>query len=272
VRVVTWNLRRATRASRVWDVLTGLNPDLALLQEVSSIPSTFSDLFDIKTARTIGRNGRLLTSGTAVCVKGRISGNLPLSSEHDWVNQELKRFEGNFLSGIVRLRALPAVNVVSAYSPAWPVDTSRYPDVDITPVKLKQNPKVWPTEVLWSALKNADLTSRPWIVGGDLNISETFDLTFGKGNREILDRMDALGFTECLRKHQGKLTPTFRNTHGGRVVHQIDHLFVSEALYSTLETCKVGDASVIFEESLSDHLPIVADFNELSLAAMYDNG
>lgn len=263
MRVITWNMRRATETSVAWKILTDLNPDIALLQEVSNIPKDIKELFDIKFHKAVGKNGKPQQFGTVVLVKGKIINELPLSSEYDWVNRELEYFAGNLVSCTVHPTGYPMLNIVSAYSPAWPIDTSKYPDIDITTVKLKQNPKLWVTEVLWSALKNANLVDMPWIVSGDLNISETFDLTFGSGNREILDRMETLGFTECLRKYKGKLTPTFRSPRNGKTVHQIDHLFATDSLYSTLKNCTTGDESIIFGESISDHLPIIADFKDI---------
>jgi len=76
--------------------------------------------------------------------------------------------------------------------------------VDVSPVKLKLNPKVWPTEIIWSALKNTISNNEEWIVGGDYNISETFDKEWqdrngvkfairSSGNKEILDRMYEVG-------------------------------------------------------------------------------
>lgn len=73
------------------------------------------------------------------------------------------------------------------------------------------------------------------------------------------DRLDP----DCLRMFKGKLTPTFRNPSGGKVIHQIDHFYVTPMLLSRLTRCDVGPAERGFESSpmLSDHLPIVADFN-----------
>jgi len=82
-----------------------------------------------------------------------------------------------------------------------------------------------------------------------------------RGNREILDRMEALGFVECLRSAQGRLVPTFRNPRDGRVIHQMDHLFVCRSLAAQLVSCDARHHAVVFERSLSDHLPIVADFS-----------
>jgi exonuclease III len=112
-----------------------------------------------------------------------------------------------------------------------------------------------------------------WVVVGDFNSSETFDREWqnrnGKrfsvrrsGDGEMLRRMRGLGFTESLRKsEQDPIIPTFRQSRG-TIRHQIDHLFVSNNLIPVLEGCKVGDEATILGKSLSDHLPIIADFTE----------
>ena len=79
-------------------------------------------------------------------------------------------------------------------------------------------------------------------------------------HQEYLDRMATLGMVECLASFQGRLTPTFRNPRGGRVIHQIDHLFASSKLAEQLRWCEVPPAEDFFQRGLSDHLPIIADF------------
>jgi len=155
------------------------------------------------------------------------------------------------------------MTVVNVYSPAWPVDRSRLSGVDVGPVRLKLNRDVWVADLLWASLSPSFLQSSEYlVVGGDFNLSETFDAWKGgaRGNREYLDRMIALGFAECLRGTTDRLTPTFRNPRGGAVVHQMDHLFVNQQLRMKMTSCTTGDPGVVFGESLSDHLPIVADF------------
>lgn len=151
---------------------------------------------------------------------------------------------------------------------------ARRRDIDVSEVKLAHNPDVWLTEVLWASLLNAqdDSDESPWIVGGDLNASETFDAwrKEGRGNRQLLDRMIELGLVEVLRHSQGALVPTFKNTTGGAIKHQMDHLFVSQSLAGQLVTCMVGEHDRVFGKSLSDHLPIVADFHRAKVAGTTD--
>jgi exonuclease III len=262
MRIVSWNLRRANELSPAWKILANLNPDIALLQEVSSIPQNIKNIFTdgIKFRKTISKNGKPQQFGTAIFTKGKILDELILSSEYEWVNRELNNFRGNLLSYTVQILKYVKFNIVSVHSPAWRIITSQYKDTEVEKIKLKQNSNLWVTEILWSALKNANLNETNWIVGGDLNCSETFDLTFSSGNREILDRLEELGFIECLKSYNGKLTPTFKNPRDGKVIHQIDHLFVTKSLFSKLINCTVGDESIIFGGSVSDHLPIIADF------------
>jgi endonuclease/exonuclease/phosphatase family metal-dependent hydrolase len=70
-----------------------------------------------------------------------------------------------------------------------------------------------------------------------------------------------------LREAQGKLTPTFRNIDGGDVKAQIDHVFVSPGLAVSLLDCRTGPPDEVFGCSLSDHLPIIADFKQASGAS-----
>jgi len=274
MRIVTWNIKRASRTSEVWKFLTELDPDVALLQEVADIPDSVRSSFAIRFRTAIKRRGQPQRFGTAIFVKGTIIDDVPLSSPYEWVNAELQYFSGNLVGCSVKPDGHPTVNAVSAYSPPWPVDRVRISGIDVSSVKLTQNPDVWVTDLLWAALKNAKLSGdQRWVVGGDLNSSETFDATWGSGNAEFLKRMNNLGLTECLRAHNRKLIPTFKNSKDGGVIHQIDHLFVTRNLYECITNCVPGEQEVVFGRSLSDHLPIIADFSEgLSVEAPAGNG
>ena len=71
-RVVMWNCRRATAESRVWDYLLRLEPDVALLQEVGSIPDSIRFRFAIDSDCAMGRNGSPSRVRTAILVKGYV--------------------------------------------------------------------------------------------------------------------------------------------------------------------------------------------------------
>ena len=181
-----------------------------------------------------------------------------------WVNDELNRLGGFVVAGQASVLGAATV-VVSVHSPAWYLDRPRLGLVDVGDVRLTQNADVWGADLVLAAIRPFVAGSRQVLVGGDFNLSTTFDARrrSGRGNQEYLDRMAALGLVECLASFQGRLTPTFRNTTGSGVVHQIDHLFASPSLAAQLRRCEVPPADDFFQQELSDHLPIIADFNGL---------
>ena len=261
IRIVSWNIRRANKKNTLlWNKIFSFNADILLLQEVTSFPKQIYDIYKIKARKAVTKNGNIQRFHTAVLVKHEIDAEIKLFSKLDWVNKELTFFNGNLVACRVNLNN-KYFNIISVYSPAWPVKMSKIKQFDISQVKLENNPDVWCTEILWDALKNVmPLNKLPWIVGGDFNSSPTFDMTFGSGNQEIIDRMYSLGFKECLKEYNGKLTPTFKNPKGGKIIHQIDHLYTSNDIFKNLKYCNVIDQQEIFQKSLSDHLPIVANF------------
>jgi exonuclease III len=262
--ILSWNVRRAKQESQVWEIISLLDPDIITLQEVISIPEFIKDRYSINSKTAIKKNGVAQNFSTVILAKGTIT-DISLKSQFDWVNKELEFFKGNLVGSLVEIPEQLPINVISVYSPAWPVDDERLKNIDVSNIKLKQNPKVWCTEILWAALKNIKtIKDELWIVAGDFNSSVTFDYMWKegpRGNQEIIDRLNVLGLTECLKSYNGVLTPTFRNPRGGKVIHQLDHMYVTRCLDSGLLKSYVGDSLSIFEDSISDHLPIISEFD-----------
>jgi endonuclease/exonuclease/phosphatase family metal-dependent hydrolase len=246
----------------VWELLRELAPDIALLQEVTGVPEWVRSTYDIRTATPPTKDDRPQRFQSVLLVRGRIGPPVHFRSTIAWLNDELERFTPNLMTYRVEPDQLPPLNAACVYSPAWPVSRTRLEGFDVTGVKLTQNPDVWVSDLLVSALREATAPP-PWIVAGDFNACETFDCWKGgpRGNREWLDRMADLGLTECLRHSRGELTPTFRRP-GKALAHcQIDHLFVSAELATHLVGCGVAPPERIYAQGLSDHLPIIAEFD-----------
>lgn len=262
LRVVSWNVQSAKKEKDlVWDKVLSLNADLLLLQDVISFPQKILEIYEVKQRKATKKNGSDQNFQTSILVKHEICSEIKLFSKHDWVNKELDFFKGNLIAYKIRFEKI-YINVISVYSPAWKINRDRLEGIDISEVKLENNSDLWCTEILRDALKNnIPVDNNLWIIGGDLNASPTFDKTFSSGNQEILDRFNSLGLTECLKEYNGKLIPTFKNTNGGKVIHQMDHLFASDKLFANLIDCNIVDQDEIFENKLSDHLPIIANFN-----------
>lgn len=265
MRVVTWNVNRATERRACWEHLLNLAPDVVVLQEVCRIPISIASQFIVRCTRPITRAGKDQMFQNMLLVRGAIDSDISLPASHDWVAKELQRFSGNLFANRIRLHSGESLNVIAVYSPAWPVDPSRLVGKQTQGIQLEQNQNVWVTDLLWDALRNLlPTTSADWVIAGDFNLSETFDAWSSRprGNREYLDRLARLELTECLRAHQGKLTPTFIHPRKS-ITDQIDHLFVTPGLRARLRCCHTSPAEKIFSgptPRLSDHLPIIADF------------
>jgi exonuclease III len=275
MRVISWNMRRAGNSHPAWDVLLDMNPDIALLQEIGEMPQAVEIKYKKISKFAAKKQGGDQNFSTAVLFKGDIVEEISLSSKLEWVNPILKFFEGNFIGCIVQLKAFDKpINVFSIYSPAWSVDQSsmnnQIDGVDLSNIQLKENPMLWPTEIIWLALKEKIVKDSHWIVGGDYNSSPRFDERKAdgslfpplyRGTTEVLQRMKDLGFSECLATFNGKSIPTYKNNRSKRVEDQLDHLFATQIFTENLIDCRVGDKN-IFEENISDHLPIIADFGD----------
>lgn len=77
--------------------------------------------------------------------------------------------------------------------------------------------------------------------------------------------MCQLGFVETVRYLNGGPVPTWRAPQkNAPLKHQLDHLYVSGTLRDRLQRAWVCDQDVIFDKGLSDHLPIIAEFDSPS--------
>lgn len=234
-----------------------------MLQEVIALPRDIKTRYNCIAKLATKKNGTAQLFSNVILAKGEIRDGITLVSHQEWVNDIYRRFGGNILSCTVGLPVYGQCNVISFHSPAWPIKIDE--GIDFSEIKLKLNPELWLTEILWALLRDQSTsTNKRWIVGGDFNSSETFDYMWKggpRGNLEIINRMNGLELKECLRSYNRQLVPTFKNASNGRIIHQIDHLYVSTSIYDRLRNCYVGDSAEIFDKQLSDHLPIVADFN-----------
>jgi exonuclease III len=263
MRIISWNVRRAQAASPVWKFLLDCAPDVALPEEVGGWPEAIANQYSHRAEFPMRPNGASQNFQTMILVRGSLRAPVSLGASAGWVNAELDRFGGNLVASELTPGTGQALNAVSVYSPAWPVDASRLTGIDVSDVRLTQNADVWVADLLRAALRQRQpMADDAWVAAGDFNLSETFDLWLGgpRGNREYLDGTADLGLVECLRASKGSLTPTFRNTDKRTVKHQIDHLFVTRALSHRLTSCDTGPQEIIFGGNLSDHLPIIADF------------
>lgn len=255
LKAITWNTRRIYPNNiEFWKYFNKINPDIALLQEVKELP--LLNEYTSYSVFPLTRHNTLQKFQTVILVKGKILEDIELKTNKEWVNQLLDKYKGNIVAKKVLVRD-KEINLINVYSPAWPIQVS--PDIGVSDVKLKNNDHLWLADILRYALRDINQNDN-WIIGGDFNLSETFDYPVNRGNKEYLDGMKELGFTECLTTYNGRLIPTFKNPADKRIDHQIDHLFVSEVLKTKVTDCRVGE-HFVFEKNMSDHLPIIVEFS-----------
>jgi hypothetical protein len=234
------------------------------LQEVCSFPGWIAEEYQLAQRHPVRKTGTPQIFTNLIGVRGQISREVTLRSDREWIDCELKRFSGNLFGAELTMPGLiDQLNAVVVYSPAWPIARDRLDNVDLSDVKLQQNKDLWVSDILRTALMEAGAGSGDhWIVAGDFNMCETFDQWRGgpRGNREYLDRLLELGLVDCLRHSRGALTPTFRTIRSQKMTAQLDYIFVTDGLLSRQAACFTGPKNLI-ETGISDHLPVIADFD-----------
>ena len=266
MRVLTWNVNRASvTRSGVWERLEQENADIVLLQEVTQIPDSILRLYggNVHSVHPKFFDGRNARFRTAVLTKWAMNRKPYLVSELDWVNRIHDERYGWILGCEVIDDAGSRFRVISVHAPAFHVPWKHLQGADVSAIKLKNNPRLWFTEILWSLLQNADITDDTnWIVGGDFNSSVKFDEPEDRGNREIVTRLVKLGLTDCLSPGALNPVPTFQQT-SKEVTHQLDYVYVNAPLVKRLKIARVPNCGEVFDRKprVSDHLPVVCEFN-----------
>lgn len=266
MKVLTWNVNRASLSrSGVWGRLEQEDADIVLLQEVTRIPDSIRQQYggNFHAVRPRYFGGHDAPIQTVILSKWSLNAEPFLTSNLDWINKIHAERYGWILGCQIVDDAGVGFQVVSVHMPAFHVPRQHLEDVDVSAIKLKNNPRLWFTEILWSLLQNADLSDDTnWIVGGDFNSSVKFDQPRNRGNREIVDRMAKLGLTDCLCPGAVDPVPTFQHT-SKQVEHQLDYLYVNGPVLKRLRTARVPGRGEIFDRKprVSDHLPIVCEFN-----------
>lgn len=207
-------------------------------------------------------DGRFAPFRTAILSKWPLSTSSFLSSKLDWVRAIQRDQCGWLVEGQIVRDTGDRFHVVSVHSPAFHVPSESLGGVDVSEIKLKNNPHVWFTEILWSLLSEAHISDGSnWIVAGDFNSSILFDKPKDRGNGEIVGRMNRLGLVDGLSHHRQAPVPTFQHT-GGSVEHQLDYCYLSRPMLKRLARATVLTEGEVFGSSprLSDHLPVLCEF------------
>ena len=278
MRVLTWNTDAATlttaKSAAKWKAFLEFSPDIAMLQEVNDLPPTVYDHYHVAFVKAHFFSGARAKFGTALLAKKpewSIGPEVAWKSKHHWVNQIQASFPGWLVGRQVENRSGGCLSAVSVHAPAFAVecDADSTPElcaildgVDVKPVQLQHNPKLWFTEILWSLLQGAKTEEGNWIVAGDFNSSMLFDKPKNRGNGEVISRLNALGLVDCVFKHYVEREPTFwgKSQRHRSPIHQLDYVYANAPMLARLHDVAVGGGLPEEDRWLSDHLPIVCEF------------
>ena len=263
MKTLTWNVNRATESrASLWEVLRRENPDIAMLQEVNRMPDWVLSRYNCHARHPRYSSDGVAQFQTVVLSRWTLSSEPFLVSDLEWVNRIQTECCGSILECKVVREPGDELYVVSVHSPAFPVQNEFLTGVDISNIKLRNCPSVFFTEILWSLLRHTDIGSDTnWIVAGDFNCSEKLDIPHDGGNREVMERLNAIGLRDCLGEFTGRPEPTFQNTNKD-VEHQLDYCYANGPMLARLRTARVLSKKEVFDRvpRLSDHLPILCEF------------
>ena len=103
MKILSWNMRSAgpTREA-AWDYFREIDPDLALLQDVTSLPDDLHASYDLVDSVAVKRDGTDQRFKTMILVKGQIGPQIPIEFPLDWMNEEFQRMGRNLICRTVQ--------------------------------------------------------------------------------------------------------------------------------------------------------------------------
>lgn len=267
MKIVTWNLNNRKSNKGAWDKLFALDADLVLLSEVNFIPDDLRG-YNHHFEPAMGGNGKFRYFQTGILCRGSIGEAFKLEAKEDWVTNAIHDHPGNYVCRKVRI-ANHQFNVVSVHIPSWEFPIQNY-TADASTIALPNYSKIYMSELLWASLSHMIPQSQAnWVIGGDFNTSEYIGgKTQRVANLEAIARIERLGLSEVVRQHHGRPIPSFKPIRkNAKPIHQLDHLYISNALLNIPFEAHIGSWAEYIEAGLSDHAPIIAEIDFTDIKA-----
>ena len=223
MRVVSWNMNKRRTGNWEW-LLDQLDPDIALVQEASPLPKGLK-----ATVRKFKKNNR-----TATYTKTN--------------DQERIKLHHDYGMGLL----------VSRTSDIYVLNV--YANLDFKPVY----PSLMGFIATYISVLRRRMDADQIIIAGDFNMDRRMDCN-PTGSRfaapgtyptnGFFDAILELKFFDCMRKFSAEPVQTHYHNRS-RFQWELDHMFATEGLYQRLSSIEV-----IAADGLSDHYPIVADYD-----------
>jgi len=242
--------RRPGLHDQAWHYLLGLAPDIALLQE--ALPPGW-----VRTEGTLV-HGPITWWGSVI-----FSPRLPL--------ERFRLPEESNLHALGRYLAFATASlpdgsdalIASVHAVARKATKAQLGSLDAAVVSRRSAGRPRVNDVVFAGIEPI-VREKPFIVSGDWNTARLFDSVYeGTAGAEFFDRAGERAWFECARKmHPEEVRTWFRP---GNRPYQLDHAFCDAALWERLKDVRVGtDAAE--ELGLSDHAPLILDFDIASIA------
>jgi exonuclease III len=246
MRVACWNVGAATGyAADTTARVQRYAPQIALLQEVD---------------RNVGKFASYTPCGTATSWGSAILSEYPSTALELAVPDGLRAW---VRIAAARLDVEGVEFIVASVHPHYEaVDPEYQDDPELRGYKLDGARWLWHCDVVFGVLNDMLERSSRFIIGGDWNTARAFQNTSvpdARFSEAFFDRASAANWHEVGLDDSGRERPTYRKRGSG---YRLDHLFVDAATYSCL--CDVNIDAAVLDEGLSDHAPIVADFDLVS--------
>ena len=258
MKILIWNIKRGGDNSLSWDIIIKHNPNVCLLQEVTSVPEKISNIFQVIEEFPTNKTLNNQKFKSVILLRKGEQYSIPKFNFSNKTSEKIyNHFKGNLLG--ISSNNFTFINI---YSPPWEIPESLFEWENVSHLKLKKNPKLWITEILYDIVKSTDFTNN-LIFGGDFNHSIKFD--FGRngnrGNQEIINRFHQLNYFDSLSEYNGGLIPTFQNPRGKEITHQIDYLYLNKSQIKNIKSCSLVYKREVLKNKISDHFPILLELN-----------
>ena len=253
MKVITWNLKSSTSSSKCWEIILNHNIDICLLQDVKSLPNAIKHNYFIESEYPTKKNLEKQKFSTVCLInKGLVYEPVIFSLKSVYLEKVYKSFLGNIVAF-----ELNDIVFVNFYNPYWEIPKTLYDWSKIKNIRLKNQTKLFLTEILYGII--CTISYKKIIIGGDFNHSIKFDeKRVNKFNSERFSRFNKLGIYDAL-SHKLKIPiPTFIDRNK-KLIHQLDYMFVSKD-FLNLGKSNVLEKDIIYNNSVSDHLPIFFEF------------
>jgi endonuclease/exonuclease/phosphatase (EEP) superfamily protein YafD len=257
VRIVSWNMGLADRThsrhrlhDQAWHYLLGLGPDLAFVQE--ALPPTW-----VRSEGTLIR-GPFSQWGSAIFSPRYPLERLPLPED-----SPLRRLGSYLAFGIASLPDGSDAVVASVHAVDRKASPAQLRDLDPAEIARSPGAPVWISDLVFSGLVKL-VRDGSFIAAGDWNTAHRFPAsrTSAAASR-FFERAKEHGWFECLPEEPGEAMRTW--FRAGDEPSQIDHVFCDAGLADRRGQVRVA-ADAAEDLRLSDHAPLIADFDVQSIA------